>query len=229
MTLENPDTQSQSKQKIPGWGYIIILFGAFLGALVAVKIVPTYLPSLRASLTGEAPSIFWYLSRASALLAYGMLWLKMLLGILLSGHLTQKTGGAGLANGLHKYTALFGLGLVVFHVLMLLGDHNVSFGLWNVLIPFAAQVYRPLWVGMGQIAIYLWGLLVLSHYMRRKIGMKYWRIFHYFSYLAFGLITIHGIFSGTDTTTPWARVMYIFCVLSLTLLFIIRFFHRNQS
>ena len=73
--------------------------------------------------------------------------------------------------------------------------------------PFAGP-YRPLWVGVGQLAFYLMVVVYVSFYLRRRIGQRGWRMLHYTTFLAFVGATAHGLMSGTDTPAPWAFWSY---------------------
>jgi predicted ferric reductase len=89
-----------------------------------------------------------------------------------------------------------------------MGDHYMNFSLAQVLVPFASQNYRPTWVGFGQVAFYLWAVIVLSFYIRKKTGKKAWRLIHYVGFACFLAVMVHGIFSGTDTSTAWSHYLY---------------------
>ena len=43
--------------------------------------------------------------------------------------------------------------------------------------------------------------LGLSIYLRPLIGYKAWRVLHYGTYLSFPAVLLHGIFTGTDTSS----------------------------
>jgi hypothetical protein len=58
-----------------------LILGASLGALGALALTPTWVPALVGTLTGDAPAAYWYLSRASGLTAYGLLWLSVVCGL----------------------------------------------------------------------------------------------------------------------------------------------------
>jgi DMSO/TMAO reductase YedYZ heme-binding membrane subunit len=84
-----------------------------------------------------------------------------------------------------------------------------------VLIPLASP-YEPLWVGAGQVSLYLSLVVTLSLYVRRQIGQRAWRIIHYLSYGAFVLVALHGLLSGTDSASLLMRMMYAGSVLLVT-------------
>jgi DMSO/TMAO reductase YedYZ heme-binding membrane subunit len=73
-----------------------------------------------------------------------------------------------------------------------------------------------LWVGAGQVSLYLSLVVTLSLYVRRRIGQRAWRIIHYLSYGAFVLVALHGLQSGTDSVSLVMRLMYAGSVLLVT-------------
>jgi predicted ferric reductase len=78
-----------------------------------------------------------------------------------------------------------------------------------VLVPFSNPLYRPFWVGIGQIGFYTLVLVGLSYYVRRSLTPRVWRLIHYLSFLTFLLVLIHGITSGSDSAQPWAMLAYL--------------------
>ncbi len=68
---------------------IIMLLAAALGAFAAAIILPNWLPGLSQSLLGSQPKAYWYLSRASAMVAYGSLWLSMASGLIITNRLAR--------------------------------------------------------------------------------------------------------------------------------------------
>jgi len=187
---------------------ILGLLSVVAGTLLAAVVLPAWLPSLTTSILGDAPKIYWYLSRGSALVGFALLWLSMVFGLTVTNRLARLWPGGPAAVDLHQYVSLLGLGFAVFHTLILLGDQYMKSSLAQVLIPFTNQNYRPVWVGVGQIAIYVWALVIGSFYIRKKISGKTWRWIHYTSFLAFAAVIVHGFFSGTDSGTVWANGMY---------------------
>lgn len=203
VTLALPAAENKSE----GRTYIIILAIAS-GLLVSVLILPAWLPGLVHSILGADLKAFWYISRATAIMSYLILWFSMVWGLLMTGRLTGKKPGPVAANDLHKFTSLFGLALGLVHGLLLLGDHYMHLKVVQIFLPFSIQNYRPTWVGLGQINLYLWAILLLSFYLRKIIGQKTWRFLHYLTFLAFAMAMFHGILSGTDTSSVWMTAIY---------------------
>ncbi len=186
----------------------IILLAVAAGMLLSVYLLPVILPSMSHSIVSSDPKVYWYLSRGSAFVAFGLLWLSMALGLGLTGKMAKVWPGLLQAVDLHEFTSLLGLGAALFHGLILTGDRYIQFTQLQVLIPFASQGYEPIWVGIGQVAFYVWGIIALSFYVRKQIGAKTWRLIHLTSFMAFAMAMLHGIASGTDSGTVWAMLMY---------------------
>lgn len=186
----------------------LLLFAAVAGALLAILVLPHWLPAMNSSLQGSAPQVFWFLSRSSALVAYILLWFSMASGLLITNKLARLWPGGPVAFDLHQYTSLLGLAISLFHALILMGDRYIQFTLPVVLIPFTSAEYRPLWVGLGQVSFYLLAIVSLSFYVRRKITPRVWRSIHYVSFLTYALALAHGIASGTDSSLVWVSGMY---------------------
>ena len=193
---------------MPFQTFLLFLAAATAGAITAVLILPGWLPGLSASFQGGAPQAFWFLSRSSAAVAYTLLWLSMAFGLLITNKMAKVWPGGPFAFELHQYTSLLGLAFALFHGLILMGDQYIHFSLSRVLVPFSNPEYRPIWVGLGQVAFYLMGVVALSFYVRRQIGRRLWRWIHYLSFATYLLALWHGVFSGTDSGAAWAHSLY---------------------
>ncbi|HEY3310526.1 MAG TPA: hypothetical protein VGK00_02695 [Anaerolineales bacterium] len=202
--------------------FVSVLLAISLGTLVAIFILPTWMPNLANTLLGDSPKAFWYLSRGSAFAAMTLLWLSMALGIAITNKMARIWPGAPAAFAIHEYVSLLGLAFAIFHALVLLGDRYIKFSLFQVLVPFTATPYRPVLVGLGQLGFYVWLLVSISFYVRSKIGPKTWRAIHYISFLSYAVALYHGITSGTDTKVLWAQLYYWISGGSLLFLLVYR-------
>lgn len=197
---------------------LIIILVFLAGALLALNLAPYWLPGLSASAVSSEPKVFWYLSRGSAIAAFWVLWLSMAMGISITNKMAQVWPGIPPAYEIHQYTSLLGLGLALFHALILTGDRYIAYTVVQVLVPFSSTSYRPFWVGLGQLGFYIWAAVTLSFYVRKRISKQTWRTIHYGSYASFLGVVLHGIFAGTDSAASWGYYMYwISCA---TLLFL---------
>ena len=219
----NSSGSAEYESSVNVQSFLLFLFAVAAGLLLAVVILPFWLPNMAFSISGLYPKAFWYLSRATAFVSLTLLWLSMALGLGITNKMARLWPGAPATFAIHEYVSLLGLGFAAFHALVLLGDHYINFTLAQVLIPFAAAGYRPFWVGVGQIGFYIWLIVALSFYVRSWIGQKTWRRLHYLSFAMYLMGIFHGLFSGTDSSAPWAQTYYWVSFGSLLFLFFVRF------
>lgn len=187
---------------------LVVLLAAVAGALAAAMALPTWLPQLSHTLLGPEPKAYWYLARASAFVAYTLLWLSVALGLTMTNKLARLWPGGPVAFDLHQHASLLGLAFATFHALILLGDHYMNYTVAQILTPFASAGYKPLEVGLGQVAFYLLAIVGLSFYVRQLIGRRAWRLIHFLSFLLFAGALAHGALSGTDSGALFAQALY---------------------
>jgi len=202
--------------------FLLFLVAITVGMLVAVVLLPTWMPNLSFSLNSSEPKAYWYLSRATAFVALSLLWVSMALGLGITNKMARLWPGAPAAFAIHEYVNLLGLAFAIFHALVILGDKYISFTLTQLLVPFSTLSYKPFWVGLGQMGFYIWGIVALSFYIRPIIGQKFWRTLHYLSFVMYFLALFHGLYSGSDTGLNWAQQYYWFSGASLLFLFFVR-------
>lgn len=217
-----PAENEFNKSSINIAGVLLIVLAMIVGFLVAILLLPDWLPNLATSLTGGSPKVYWYLSRATAFVSLTILWISMALGLGLSNKMARVWPGAPATFAIHEYVSLLGLAFALFHALVLLGDHYINFTIAQIFMPFSTADYRPTWVGIGQIGFYIWLIVALSFYIRSRIGQKTWRVIHYLSFAMYLMGLMHGLFSGTDTGSNWAGWYYWVSSGSLLFLFIYR-------
>src|ERR1700741_2746129 len=86
---------------------LILLFIASVGAgALAALIIKSWTPNLHISLLGPSPKGYWYLSRASGVVAYALLWYSMALGLLITNKLARIWPGGVSAFDLHQHVSL---------------------------------------------------------------------------------------------------------------------------
>ena len=202
--------------------FLLFLVAMTVGLLVAVLLLPTWMPNLSFSLSSTEPKAYWYLSRATAFVSLSLLWLSMALGLGITNKMARIWPGAPATFAIHEYVSLLGLAFALFHALVILGDKYINFTLTQLLVPFSTLEYKPFWVGLGQLGFYLWALVALSFYIRPVIGQKFWRAIHYLSFGMYVLGLFHGIFSGSDSSLGWAQQYYWFSGASLLFLLFVR-------
>ena len=192
-----------------------------LGALVAIVVAGTAgdaMAGLAQWLGTDSASLPWFGSRLLGFLAYGALTASVVYGLLLSTGLLDAIAHRAVSFTLHQELAALALSLTAIHGALLGLDTTVPTPVIALIVPFAGP-YRPLWVGIGQLAFYLSIAVYASFWARRLIGQKRWRLIHYATFLGFAGATGHGLMTGTDTANTWALAIY--AAASATVVFLV--------
>lgn len=155
----------------------------------------------------DSVQAWWYVTRAAGLTSYILLWLSMIWGLAISTRIFSPALEGTYSYDFHEFLSLLGLGFVLLHVVVLAVDKFLPFSLWQILIPFVDS-YRPLWVGLGIIGFYIFLLVTVTFYMRQSIGAQAFRSIHILSLAGYLGATLHGLFAGTDSALPMARLIY---------------------
>lgn len=199
----------------PGYRGLPRSLQALLWVALVLVIALTFYGSLPAAIDGifhlinvSPEKIPWVASRITAMLAYGALAASTIYGLGMTTRLLDRISRRLVNDTLHESLSFWGLLLGASHALLLLLDTYIGFGWDSIVIPFVAP-WRPIAVGLGSIALYLLVILVVTSKARRFIELRLWRVIHLLAFVAFGLITAHGFLAGTESTLPWAKVIYV--------------------
>ncbi|MCW2798884.1 MAG: hypothetical protein JWQ70_356 [Aeromicrobium sp.] len=159
----------------------------------------------------------WYLARGAGFAALIAFTASTVLGALAT---TGRSGAQGLDRRYlrqmaHRSAAVTGLIMLAAHIVLILTDVYVNVSLTGALLPFTAG-YRPLALGLGSIAVYLFVLVAISGAARGRLatsarGARTWRRVHLMAYVGWVLSMGHGILAGTDTGTRWTTAIYVAC------------------
>jgi predicted ferric reductase len=149
--------------------------------------------------------------------AYFLLWLSTAWGLAVTSKIFDPLLHRAFTYDMHQFISLLAIGFTVLHVVVLLGDRYLPFSVAQVLIPFIAP-YRPLWVGVGVIGLYITLLVSITFYIRRWIGQKTFRVIHISSFLAYAAVTVHGLMAGTDSPLWTTQLMYAGTALAIVFL-----------
>ena len=204
---------SQSKIAIEPWAVMLMLVA--LGVTVVSVLLLIAFSPLGSSIGTALSNLFalnsvqtmWYITRASGLVAYLLLWLSTAWGLAVSSKILDQLLHRSFTYDFHQYLSLFALGFTGLHILVLLFDGFMPYSVPQILVPFISP-YRPVWVGIGVIGLYLMALVTVTFYMRSRIGMNAFRVIHYLSLLGYLGAAVHGIFSGTDTSLVSVQMLY---------------------
>ncbi len=153
-------------------------------------------------------TVTWNVARTGGFTAYILLTLAVAVGLALTMQLQSPSYWPRLINSeLHNFLTLLSVVFVGVHILAVWIDPFTRFG-WNeVFIPFVSH-YRATWMALGILALYLGIAIGISTWLRPLIGYAWWRRLHVLTLGVYGLVTVHGIATGSDTQTWWGLVIY---------------------
>ncbi len=160
----------------------------------------------------------WYITRSAGIVAYLVLWLSVAWGLAVSSRILDALLHRSFTYEFHQFLSLLAIGFIALHIIVLYFDRYLPYSLSQILVPFLSP-YRPVWVGVGVIALYLTLLVTVTFYMRSRIGMKAFRSIHVLSLVAYLATAVHGLMSGTDSSLPAVAFMYISTFLATVFLF----------
>lgn len=201
-----PEQEPTPRGLLASLGVIVLL--SLLG-FFSVLVIGYYLPD-------TAEKSYWFISRSSGVVAYVLLTVGVLWGLIQSGALFRSRVAPLLSLGLHSYLNWLALGLAALHGAILVKDNYIQIDFARVVTPFLSE-YRPVPVGLGIIGFYLMLLLSLSFYARSHLGQRTFRLLHYTSFAVFIMVTLHGLLAGTDSATLlWLYGASLVSVIVLT-------------
>jgi predicted ferric reductase len=153
----------------------------------------------------------WDLGRGSGIAALVMLTVSVALGIVgRSGRSAFGLSRFGL-NELHRTAALTGVGLVVVHLVSLFFDPYAQLRVVDMVLPFLGS-YRPLWLGLGTLAVDLLLVITAVSLLRQRVGPRVFRAVHWATYALWPVALTHAFGTGTDATTVWMDLVGLACV-----------------
>lgn len=158
---------------------------------------------------------WWYVARSGGIVAFALLAFSMFWGVALSSRFLGKRPKPNWMLDLHRFAGGLAVVFTGVHVLALVADSYVSFGLVEILVPFTGD-YHPVAVAWGIIGLYLLLAVEITSLLRKKMSKRSWRLTHYLSFPLFALTTVHLLWAGTDRTTVPMRAFTLVTVLVVT-------------
>src|SRR6202521_3783045 len=144
---------------------------------------------------------FWVLSRVAGLSSYAALAIAMVTGIALRTAVLDWLGSNRALRTLHEYTTVLWIPLAGLHLLSLLLDRTARIGVFDVVIPLHSS-YGTLAIGLGALSVDVLLLVTVTAFFKRQMNKAVWLWMHRLAYLAFALIFLHSVLSGTDFSDP---------------------------
>ena len=141
--------------------------------------------------------LFWYTARSAGIVGWALLSASVLWGLLMSTRVLGKLAKRPWLLDLHRYLGGLAVIFTGVHVVSVMLDSYVHFGLVEVLVPFASS-WKPLPVAWGIVSLYLLLAVELTSLLRKRLSKKVWHAIHLSSLPLFAFSTIHMVTAGTD-------------------------------
>jgi hypothetical protein len=84
----------------------------------------------------------------------------------------------------------------------------------NAVLPFTSA-YRPLWLGLGALALDLLIALTVTSLVRTRIGYGAWRALHWLAYASWPIALVHALGTGSDARMSWLQLVAAVCVIAV--------------
>ncbi|HEY4333892.1 MAG TPA: ferric reductase-like transmembrane domain-containing protein [Ilumatobacteraceae bacterium] len=156
----------------------------------------------------------WYFTRGT-----GAMSLLLLTVAFVSGTPTLLSWGAEhlprlVVQLFHRNVSLLVMVFIGLHVATTVVDGFAPIGWLDAIVPFRSG-YRPIWLGLGAVAVDLLVAVIITSLWRVRIGYATWRYVHMLTYLLWPIALVHALGTGSDTRARWMWVLDGVCAVAV--------------
>lgn len=152
----------------------------------------------------------WYLTRATGAVALVLLTVSLALGVVNTQRLASRRFPRFVVDGAHRTTSLLVCVLLAVHVGTTVLDGYAPISVVDAFVPFGGT-YRPVWLGLGALALDLLIALIVTSLLRARIGLRAWRAVHWLAYACWPVALVHGLGTGSDVRPGWLTWVSLGC------------------
>lgn len=174
--------------------------------------------------------MWWYVARASGLIAWALLGVTVLGGLLLTTRFMRGRSHTWIREA-HEFGGVLAVAFTVIHLVSVFADDQLRIGLRELFVPFTRQG-NLVAQGCGVLAFYLLAAVVVTSWARAQLPWRWWRRLHLLAFPLFGLACAHSILAGSDTTRPilhWACLVVGEVILILAVLRLLPTYRAGSS
>jgi predicted ferric reductase len=146
-----------------------------------------------------SPQFWWYLSRASGIVAFVLLTASLVWGVLLFTRVLRKIDRPSWLLEMHSWLSGLAVVTIALHLVALVADNYVHFGWKELFVPNGSN-WKTGPVNFGVIAFWILVAVQGTSLVRTHINRKLWKYVHIGSYASWWLTAIHAGLAGTDAT-----------------------------
>jgi DMSO/TMAO reductase YedYZ heme-binding membrane subunit len=170
--------------------------------------------------------VWWWLARASGIVAWFMATATIAWGLTLSGKLVRRKRIPAWLLDLHRYLGTLTLAFVGLHLAGLVLDSYVEFGLRELFVPMAST-WQPGAVAWGIVAFYALLIVQVSSWLMGRLPRRIWNRLHMLSVVVITAGTVHGILAGTDRSEQALQIGLLVGLTSLVFLVLFRILNAS--
>ncbi len=174
----------------------------------------------------NSEQFWWYVSRATGVVAWVALLASMLWGIFSATKFLQTYKRPRWINAMHSWLGGLACVFTAGHLAALVADSYAYFGWTEILVPMGSA-WKPGYVALGVVSMWLLAAVQFTSLVRKRIPRSWWKNIHLASYLTFWLATMHGVLAGTDADSTAFRWITSIGVTALMLTAIYRVLTRR--
>ncbi|CAM8649314.1 COG2717 Predicted membrane protein [Acidimicrobiia bacterium] len=155
-----------------------------------------------------ATKVWWYVSRATGVVAWALLALAVLWGLALSTRALGRKSPAPWLLDVHRFLGGLAVIFTIVHFVTLSFDpwmtSEYGYSISQAFIPFASE-WKPVPMAWGIVAFYLLLAVEFTSLIKNRLPQKFWRGVHLSSYALYAMATIHLLMAGSDSQNPLLR------------------------
>jgi predicted ferric reductase len=129
---------------------------------------------------------------------------------------------------LHNVSGYLALSFAILHPIVLLFDKSAKFRVLDLVYPVHSPS-QPLENTIGAIALYVVALVVVTSYIRIRLGRRVWKSFHFTIYVAAAALFWHSLFTDPalkNSPVDWfdgGKVFVEACLLIIVMVGALRY------
>ena len=141
--------------------------------------------------------LWWYLTRASGVVAWALLTAAVLFGLVVRTKVGASPAKPPWWLDLHRFLGGLATVFTGIHLATLVADSYVRFTLVDLLVPGASD-WKPLPVALGVVGLWLLVAVEATSLLQRRLPRSLWRWVHLSSFPLYWVATFHFVTAGTD-------------------------------
>jgi methionine sulfoxide reductase heme-binding subunit len=195
-----PGTTNASRR--PGRPFRLRLRGSLVAiALLGLLIVYATNQILPASTDRQAELRFWLAARSTGIVAFLLLTFQVVVGLVLSHPTNRSTWNLSKRIfAWHDHLWVFVMAFLAAHILALVADPKSGVSVVGAFVPGMSQ-YRSSPVAIGTFALYAFLVTAITARWTSLLPRGAWLALHRLALLIFVMSWMHGILSGTDSSS----------------------------